>query len=273
MIYIISYSAGKDSTALWLWARRTQLSPRRIVACDTRWESKLWLPYLRQVEGLLGEPVAVVSAEVGFAERVRKHNTFPGRLNRRWCTQELKLEPFRDEVDRIREETGDDVTVVVGVRAEESEDRAKMPEREWSDFYDCEVWRPLITWTLEQVIAEHHEANIPLNPLYLTGAERVGCYPCIKAGKVELRHVARHEPERIEEIRELERETNTTMFCLEAPRRKGSERKLIPTPIDEMIKWAQTERGGHRLMLPMFQEPSGCARWGICERPTKDGDE
>jgi len=282
MIYVLSISGGKDSAALWAWAKRTGLAPRRAVACDTGWEydgeefddghtATSWHAYIAALSFAIGEPITIVAADRQFDERVLAHNTFPGMLNRRWCTEELKLHPFRAEVDRIREETGDDVTVVVGVRAEESDARAKMPEREWSDFYDCEMWRPIIGWTLEQVIAEHHDGNLPINPLYFEGAERVGCFPCVKARKKELRVLAR-VPRRVERLRQLEAKTGTTMFCLEQPKKKGQERKLIPTPIDKMIEWAQTERGGKRLMLPMFQEPSGCARWGICERPLPDDD-
>ncbi len=163
------------------------------------------------------------------------------------------------------------MTVVLGIRAEESADRAKMPEREWSDFYDCEVWRPLLAWTLEDVVREHHENNIPLNPLYKLGAERVGCWPCIKSGKREIRLVSEVDPGRIEDIRKLEEATGTTMFCLEQSTAGGAPRKLLPTPIDEMVKWSKTERGGKKLAL--FPDPTGCARWGICEPPKRGEDE
>ncbi len=48
---------------------------------------------------------------------------------------------------------------------------------------------------------------------------------------------------------------------------KGIIRKLVPTPIREMVAWARTSHGGKR--LAMFPEPSGCARWGICEAPAR----
>jgi 3'-phosphoadenosine 5'-phosphosulfate sulfotransferase (PAPS reductase)/FAD synthetase len=276
MIYVLSISGGKDSAAMWAYMKRLEIGPRRAVACDTGWEADFddvnWARYLVDLSFAIGEPCRVVQAEIQFAERVLRSGTFPGMLNRRWCTEELKLIPFKEEVDRIRDETGDDVTVVVGIRAEESDARAKMPEREWSDFYDCEMWRPLIDWSLDQVIAEHHAAKIPLNPLYLLGAERVGCWPCVKARKRELRLLGKLDPARVTKVRRLEAATGTTMFCLEAPHRKGQERKLIPTPIDDMIVWANTTHGGKQ--LAMYHEPTGCARWGICERPVdRDSDE
>ena len=244
MIYVLSVSGGKDSAAMWSWAKRTNLggSPamRPAVCCDTGWEADFdgahWRVYVDDLAVAMGEPVKVVQAARQFEARTRAHNTFPGRLNRRrWCTQELKLEPFRDEVDRIREETGEPTTVVIGIRAEESANRAKMPEKEWSDFYDCEVWRPIIGWSLEQVMAEHHANGLPVNPLYKLGAERVGCWPCIKASKSEIRLVSDIDPVRIDRIRQIEEDTGNKMFCLERSRagRKGEPREMIPKPIDE----------------------------------------
>lgn len=258
---------------MWSWAKRVGLKRRVAISCDTWWEAKFkaagvtvdWRAYLAELSAAIGEPVEIVSDGKGFAAGVRSHGVFPGKLARmRWCTPELKLEPFKAAVERLKEE--DEVTVVLGIRAEESEERAKMPEREWSDFYDCEVWRPIIDWTLEQVFAEHHTYGLPIHPLYKLGAERVGCWPCVKAGKDELALLGRLDPDRVEEIRVLEKETDTTMFCLERTR-KGV-REYLPTPIDGVIAWARTSRGG--LKLALFPEPSGCARWGLCEPPVKE---
>lgn len=267
MIYLISYSGGKDSTALWSWARRTKLWPRHIVACDTGWEWKGWRAYVDLVSTTFGESVEIVGDPRGFEGITRYKRTFPGKVNtRRWCTESLKLEPFKAVVDRLRDV--DDVTVVVGVRAEESADRAKMPEREWSDFYDCQVWRPLLAWTLEDVAREHHLAGVPFNPLYHLGAERVGCWPCVKSGKREIRLVSEIDPERIDRIRAIEQDTGNTMFCLEASRAGGAERRMLPTGIDEVVAWSKTKRGGKRLAV--VQEPGGCARWGLCEAAPKE---
>jgi 3'-phosphoadenosine 5'-phosphosulfate sulfotransferase (PAPS reductase)/FAD synthetase len=278
MIHVVSLSGGKDSVALRAWAGRVGLSPLRAVACDTKWEFggapgiTSWREYIASLEKFFG-PITIVSGE-GFENRVARTGTFPGRT-RRWCTPELKIEPFRVELDRIREETGDDVTVLVGIRAEESNgrgdksDRATWPEREWSEEYDCEVVRPLLKWTLADVIAEHHRAGIPLNPLYLAGAERVDCWPCINAGKTEIEMVARLDPARIDSIRAMEESTGFTMFTRDRrteKRRAGDEGpSVVPVSIDEAVAWSRTSRGGKH--LTMYPEPSGCMRWGICEPP------
>ena len=85
-------------------------------------------------------------------------------------------------------------------------------EEEWeqADGFDCETWRPLLAWTLDDVIAIHRRHGLAPNPLYLAGASRVGCWPCIYARKDEIRHVADTDPARIDLIRSLEAELSAS---------------------------------------------------------------
>lgn len=115
------------------------------------------------------------------------------------------------------------------------------------------------------------EAQIPINPLYKLGAERVGCWPCIKASKSEIRLVSELDPGRIEQIRRIEEDTGNKMFCLERSRAGGVARLMEPKSIDEVVAWSKTKRGGMRLAV--VAEPSGCARWGLCEPPRPDDEE
>lgn len=264
MVHVIGVSGGKDSTALWLWARRIGLSPLVPVFCDTKWEAAETYAYLAELERRLS-PIRRLDSE-GFEARTRRLGTFPSRA-RKWCSPELKVEPTAAELLKIRDETGDEVEVLLGIRREESPKRADAvltPEREWSDAYDCEVWRPILDWTIDDVIAEHHRADVPLNPLYLKGAERVGCWPCIHAGKAELRLIGESDPERIDRLAQLEADIGQTMFTLEASRKDGGKRRKIPTGIREIVTWAMSKRGGRQ--LTMIPQASGCFRWGTCEK-------
>lgn len=264
MIHVIGVSGGKDSTALWLWALRTGLAPLAPLFCDTQWEAAETYAYLDDLERRLGPLRRVVSE--GFEQRTRRLGTFPSRV-RKWCSPELKVETTAIVLNQIRDETGEDVEVLLGIRREESDKRADVvqtPEREWSDAYDCEVWRPLLDWTLTDVITEHHRADVPLNPLYLKGAERVGCWPCIHASKSELALIATTDPDRIERVADMEAAIGQTMFTLEVSRRRGAARKKVPTGIRDVVTWAQSERGGRQIRL--IPIASGCARWGVCEK-------
>lgn len=276
MITVVAVSGGKDSSAAWSWAKRHGLDPVPIYD-DTLWEWEGHAAYLDELEKVLGPIRARTQPPYSFVDGVRLHKIFPRRLTARWCTQELKIEPFRAELDKLRDETGDDVQVIVGVRAEESKTRAKLPPREYAKHYDCDVWRPILNWTLADVIAEHHRAGIPIHPLYLEGAERVGCFPCINAGKDEIALVARLQPSRIDDIEAIESENGGTMFVIEETAKgrrargagKDDPRKVIPTPIRKMIEWAKTDRSGNYVLV---RAPSGCARWGICEVAPAEAD-
>ena len=272
MIHVVSLSGGKDSVALWLWALRQGLPNVVAVYVDTGWEWPGHAAHLDLLEARIG-PIKRIAPPQDFVATVRRKGTFPSRV-RKWCTEELKLKPFRAFLDQLRDGTGDDVTVLLGIRHDESAARAKALEREWSDFYDCEVWRPILEWTVADVAAEHHRAAIPLHPLYHHGAERVGCWPCVAAPKAELRLVGELTPERIAEIRALEAETGQTMYTRDRraeKRRTGEGPSVEPIGIDEVMAWARTKRGGREIELE--RPKTGCARWGVCEIKQENADD
>jgi len=280
MVNVIGLSGGKDSVALWLWAKRGGLNPIAVY-CDTRFEWGGHYKHLDLLEARIG-PIIRIARHESFLEATRRHRMFPSRV-KKWCSGELKMEPFRDWLNAYRErEQTDAVQLLLGYRRQESKDRADMVEREWSDFYKIDVWRPILDWSIDDVIAEHRRAAIPMHPLYHAGAERVGCFPCVNAPKAELRLVSEMAPERVDEIREVEREIGRTMFTRD---RRSEKRALVrsgvpveqagpsvvPISIDEVMAWACTKHGGKEIQLE--RPKTGCARWGSCEMPRTEDDE
>ena len=203
---IVSVSSGKDSVALSLHLTEKGIEHERIFL-DTRWEHGAVKEHVAYLEGKLG-PIKALSGPLGMVDLIRKKGMFPSR-QRRFCTEELKTFPARDYLNALVA-AGDDVINAVGIRRAESTDRSQMPEWEWMDTFDCEVWRPLVDWSLEEVIAIHHRHGVKPNPLYLMGMERVGCWPCINSNKGEVRKIAEIDPARIDEIRALEAEVGVT---------------------------------------------------------------
>lgn len=263
---ILSISGGKDSVAMWLWARREGLEPIPVYV-DTGWEWDGHHAHLDMLEARVGHIHRIPPTET-FEVATRRKRTFPSRV-RKWCTEDLKLKPFAAWLDRFRAEHLTDVRVLLGIRREESRSRETATEREWSEIYDCEVWRPILDWTVNDVIAEHRRGNIPMHPLYHHGAERVGCFPCVNASKAELAVVARLAPERVDLIRQIEKNIGQTMFTrdrrTEKKRLGGDGPSVVPIGIDDVMAWAKTDRGGGQLQL--LQPRTGCARWGVCESP------
>lgn len=294
-----SVSGGKDSTALLVYLLRTDCFPFRAVFYDTGWEHPETYKFVREtIPARLGvtveefrhdpgplSPEAEEDARkieevmgVDFSAFVRlalKKAMFPGRT-RRFCTEYLKI-ACSQSVVAASHRAGRMPVMAVGVRGEESEARAKMPDHELSTSLDSYVWRPLLHWSLDDVIAAHHYANIEPNPLYMMGAHRVGCWPCIMARKAEIRMVADHDPGRAEAIRLLEAAVQTELqrrspdplrnppTLYQAPRRDADGKRPC-VPWDYMAEWSRTPRGGQLGEVDEEPDPrEGCMRWGLCD--------
>ena len=292
---VVSVSGGKDSTATCLHLQEMGL-PYRAIFFDTGWEHADTYEYLTdylpskigpieqlsnkremrtpELEALAKKYETKIGRYSPMIRGIIDKGVFPGRIMR-YCTRQLKVAPA---VKYLRG-MDDEPINVVGIRAQESRARAKMPEWEWSEKMDCEVWRPLISWTVQDVIEIHQRHNVRPNPLYLGDhpSERVGCYPCIFARKSEIKGIAARSPERIDLIRDLE--NDVTKLAEARAQRKGEELKhrrawfqpkdgsrLGTWPIDKAVEWSRTKRGGRQFELfDALPGEQGCVRWGMCD--------
>lgn len=272
-VVVASVSGGKDSAAMCLWLQEQGIEHVRVFA-DTGWEAAETYEYLR---GPLTEKLGLIH-EVGYPGGMRaviaKKAMFPSRL-KRYCTEELKIKPLAAFHAQLAEEHGVQTINAVGLRAAESKARARLSEWEWSDALDCEVWRPLIRWTEQDVIDVHARNGLAPNPLYLRGASRVGCWPCIFARKKEVAFIADRSPERIDEIRQLETDLSAAAAkrYAESGSDKNPARSFFAThervgqviPIDQVVRWSRTAHGGRQYELFAPETEPGCVRWGLCE--------
>lgn len=280
-------SGGKDSQGTALWLIHKSGVPResiRFTFCNTHNEHRFTYEQIHMLSRRFVEwgcsPIIWLEPELGFYELARKKHRFPSR-KARFCTQFLKVIPSREDVmDLISQ--GHEVIVHSGVRAGESRDRAKLVERGFDDMFGCTVNRPLLRWTLSQVLAISEKYGIPLNPLYGYGVTRVGCFPCINSKKKEVRLISIHFPERIDELREQERSFPnpiSTFFArktvparfrsFEVETKKG---KMKVATIDDVVRWAHTGKRAKERGIPLWDDlydddktlvcPSGA---GMCE--------
>lgn len=195
--------------------------------------------------------------------RSRHRARFPGR-QQRFCTRELKLQPLRAYHDGLEVET----ISAMGVRADESQRRAQLPEWEDDDQWGGYVWRPLIRWSITDVLEIHRRHNIPVNPLYRRGFSRVGCYPCIFANKEEIRLIAESDPGRIDALRNAETEIDEIRKARGYDKWEATFFQTIRkgfSGIDEVVSWAKTDRGGRQFPLFSPAPRGGCMRWGLCD--------
>jgi 3'-phosphoadenosine 5'-phosphosulfate sulfotransferase (PAPS reductase)/FAD synthetase len=297
---IVSVSGGKDSTACCLKLFEMGYSKKdfRRVFMDTGWEDRQTYEYLDYLEKHIGKIEKIrrnidisqmpeemqkfilqeeekLGHQSDFLRLVMKKNIFPSHF-RKYCTSNLKIEPFSDYI----QDQDNDVIVVLGLRRAESRRRSKITEWEWNEKYNNYMWRPLYLWSEEDVINIHSRFNILPNRLYLQGANRVGCYPCIYSRKKEIKTLSQ---ERIDLIDRIERFLGAFNFKtrfgvdpkldrLLALRYESSGFHFQPMfngdvgkdHIKNIHEWSKTSRGGKQLAMFDLEEPT-CVKWGLCD--------
>lgn len=198
MKYLVSVSGGKDSTALlhWILSKRDK---KHVVPfyCDTGWEHPDTYEYLDYLECFFGVDIVRLGGK-SFQDLCKEQKMIPS-FRTKFCTRILKMQRSNSFVETFDEK----VVVLTGVRRDESEKR----QNEQSHKIVCGVKyiQPLVYWKTQDVYSYLKNNGIKLNPLYLKGFTRVGCYPCIHANTKDIGLI---EDWAIERVRKLEDEVS-----------------------------------------------------------------
>lgn len=233
---IISFSGGKDSTALLLWAKEN-LDDYDVVWMDTGWEHDITYAYVDYIDKELidGKLIRLKSDKYdGFEDlSIKKKRVASTRA--RFCTQELKIFPVKKFYDQFRDEY--EIHSYVGIRADESYSRSKMKEVSFDlDYFGVWVHRPLIKWTAEMVFDIMKKHNIEPNPLYRMGMKRVGCMPCIMSNHRDIREISKRFPDVIDRIRNLEDKIGRSFFSADyIPDKYCSKYAIVEKEIKQKI--------------------------------------
>jgi phosphoadenosine phosphosulfate reductase len=93
---------------------------------------------------------------------------------RKNCCHVRKVEPLRRALSNAS-------LWITGLRAEQSENRKKLPLVTWDDQYQLYKYNPLLHWSWDEVQAYLMKHKIPQNSLHAKGYWSIGCAPCTRA--------------------------------------------------------------------------------------------
>lgn len=321
---VISVSGGKDSTATLLLAIERGAENLQAVFADTGHEHPEVYDYLDYLEAKIGLKIRRIKPDFshriankrkvvetkwrdeGVSEAIIERalsvlqptgnpfldlclwkGRFPSAMAR-FCTEELKRNPMFDQVlIPLMEQTDtQEVYSWQGVRADESASRAKLPELDevGDGLFN---YRPILSWTAQDVFDFHRKHGVKWNPLYEQGLNRVGCMPCIMCRKDELREIANRWPEEIARVAEWERLVSLASkrgaSSFYGPRVMGggsvegmtAEEAMEHLNITKVIEWSMTGRGGKTFDLFSTMAPDvGCSSaYGLCDNPVNDNGQ
>lgn len=225
-VYLVSVSGGKDSMVTWHKVKQRYGDRHLVIPyfADTNWERQETYNYLKRMEKFFGQEVQVIKSKKydGFEDLCIKKTIMPSRVTR-FCTQELKIIPSEEFIQSWQQK-GYKVINCIGIRREEgSITRIKaggkplgyiksfsknipimykstrkdeyafktmfmgnMNQKMYRKENSVTIFQPILELSTQDIFFYHNENNIEINPLYKTGATRVGCGLCIHANVQEV---------------------------------------------------------------------------------------
>lgn len=201
-------SGGKDSTlTLALAIKDMGKENVEAVFCDVGWEHPDTISYLDYLDTRLGITITRLGGE-DLVSLIRRRKRFPFGHGR-FCTSELKSQRGKKHIVKQIDWTMR-YEIWLGIRSNESTPRKmKYGKYSFDEVIDCDdvypgvyprkvknatkIRLPILNLTTEQVFANLENMGIKRNPRYDAGDDRVGCYPCLLAGKKSHNHIAETE--------------------------------------------------------------------------------
>lgn len=219
-LFVVNHSAGKDSQAMLIKLR--ELVPDEQLVCvhsdlgDVEWQGVQ--EHIRDTIGNL--PLIICRNEnKDFMSMVEGRGFWPSPATRQ-CTSDLKRGPIEKAIRhylKARPDFGGRVVNCIGLRAEESSNRAKatvfrknegnsVAGREWYDLL------PIHEMSTEEVFATIENAGQKPHPVYAKGMRRLSCKICIFGSPEDVRRSAELDPENFARYVALERRIDHTMM-------------------------------------------------------------
>ena len=215
-LHVVSFSGGKDSTAMLLRMIEEKMPVDIILYCDTGLEFPEMDDHIKKVEEYIGRPIVRLKSEKDFiywlkdysyvleSDKVPGHN--PGDIvigkgwptrKIRWCTRILKTDVINAYLRNLRKDY--DLIQYVGIASDE-------PGRV------ADLNYPLVDWGMSEAdcLSYCYERGFDWGGLYEIW-DRVSCWCCPLQSLKSLRKLRVHRPELWELLKEMDRQTQHTL--------------------------------------------------------------
>lgn len=237
--YIVSFSGGKDSTAMLLKLVEEGRQIDEILFCDTGLEFPEMYNHIRQVEKYIDRKITILKSEYSFeyylfdhefkkgSRKGRKGYGFPSnRL--RWCTDRLKQKPIKYHLLELEEKY--DVKEYVGIAYDEK-------HRVKDKIY------PLVEWKMTEAdcLQYCYDKGFTWGGLYRF-FDRVSCWCCPLQKLHNIRTLRKYFPELWSQVLEWQSRTESSFRldfnAFELDTRFWYEDKYLKTK-DFKLKWKE----------------------------------
>jgi len=188
-MFISSFSGGKDSqVVLDLVSRVIPSNDFSVIYSDTGYEIPPSLEIYEQTKILYKKqyPDLKFYLSKNHQDVLYYWDKFgPPSRTIRWCCKVMKTAPLYKELKRINgKDKQPNVLAFEGVRAEESVSRSSYPRIGQGVKHNNVVSaRPILDWNLVEIFLYLFMHDLPINPAYRNGVNRVGCVICPYASR------------------------------------------------------------------------------------------
>jgi 3'-phosphoadenosine 5'-phosphosulfate sulfotransferase (PAPS reductase)/FAD synthetase len=204
---IVSFSGGKDSTAMLLMMVEQGIPIDEIVFCDTEKEFPQMYDHIQKVQEYIGREVTVLREPGKFDYLMFDHVKTRGKnkgkkgygwpdMRCRWCTSKLKADVFKKY---IKQKHGKDYVKFIGIAYDE-------PER-WQKqtILNEVIAMPLVNWQITEGMALKYcyDHGFDWGGLY-THFDRVSCWCCPMSNQKELFMLYHLYPKLWEQLKDMD---------------------------------------------------------------------
>ena len=217
-LHVVSFSGGKDSTAMLLRMIEENYPIDIILYCDTGLEFPEMEEHIRKVEEYIGREITVIKSEKDFMYYATEHiktvrsikvpGYKPGDTRQgygypsvfsRWCTRILKLDVIDKYLKELRKNY--DIIEYVGIAADE-------PKRIKND---SNKHYPLVNWSMTETecLKYCYDKGFDFGGLYEIW-DRVSCWCCPLQSLDDLRKLKDYRPHLWKKLREMDEKFKNT---------------------------------------------------------------